>query len=40
VQKLRQLSLHGINFTPIQNCKMQPASSFIFSSGQLYSTYS
>jgi hypothetical protein len=38
VQKLRQLSLHGTNITPIQNSKMQPASSFIFSSVQLYST--
>jgi hypothetical protein len=38
VQKLRQLSLHGTNITAIQNGKMQLASSFIFSSVQLYST--
>jgi hypothetical protein len=38
VQNLRQLSLHGTNITPIQNSKMQPASSFIFSPVQLYST--
>jgi hypothetical protein len=29
VQNQRQLSLHGTNITPIQNSKMQPASSFI-----------
>jgi hypothetical protein len=28
VLKLRQLSLHGTNITPIQNNKVQPASSF------------
>ena len=39
VQNLRQLSLHGTNITPIQNSKMQPASSFTLSPVQLYSTF-
>jgi hypothetical protein len=30
--------LHGTNITPIQNSKMQPASSFTFSPVQQYST--
>jgi hypothetical protein len=30
--------LHGTNITPIQNSKMQPASSFTFSPVQLYLT--
>ncbi len=38
VQNLRQLSLRGTNITPIQNSKMQAASSFTFSPVQLYST--
>jgi hypothetical protein len=39
VQKLRQLSLHGTNITPMQNSKMQLASGFVFSSVLLYSTF-
>ncbi len=38
VQKLRWLSLHDTNIAPIQNNKMQPASSFTFNPVQLYST--
>jgi hypothetical protein len=38
VQELRRLSLLDTNFTPIQNNKIQPASSFTLSPVQLYST--
>jgi hypothetical protein len=38
VQNLRRLFLLGTNITPIQNNKMQAASSFTFSPVQLYST--
>jgi hypothetical protein len=38
VQNLRQLFLLDTNITPIQNSKMQPASSFTFNPVQLYST--
>jgi hypothetical protein len=38
MQNLRQLLLLNSNITPIQNNKMQAASSFAFSPVQLYST--
>jgi hypothetical protein len=38
VQNLRQLFLLDTNIAPIQNSKMQPASSFTLNSVQLYST--
>ncbi len=39
IQELCRLSLRDTNITPIQNNKMQPASSFTFSPAQLYSTF-
>jgi hypothetical protein len=37
VQELRRLSLHDANITPIQNNKALAASSFTFTTVQLYS---